>query len=96
MTARPAGPRMYSSHCLHSLRLTGLPAHLSDDVTARVRQLGLRRRGCRCGRWQRSPPVLRPVGNGTYTVASSRTIALHVNNMNSFLSINSFDQPYHY
>ena len=63
MTARPVRPRMYSSHCLHSLRLTGPPAHLSDDVTSRVRQLGLRRRGCRGGRWQRSPPVLRPVGD---------------------------------
>ena len=74
MTARPVRPREYSSHCLHLLWLTGPPAHLSDDVTSRVRQLGLRRRGCLGGRWQRSPPVLRPVGNGAYTVASNRTL----------------------
>ena len=48
------------------------PARLSDDVTSRVRQLGLVRRGRRGGRsvrarQQRSPPVLRPVGNGAYT-----------------------------
>jgi len=49
MTARPVRPREYSSHCLHLLWLTGPPAHLSDDVTSRVRQLGLQRRGCRCG-----------------------------------------------
>jgi len=48
---------------------------LIASITSRVRQLGLRRRGCRGGGWQRSPPVLRPVGNGTYTVASSHTLA---------------------
>ena len=45
-----------------------------------MRQLGLERRGRRGGRsvrarQQRSPPVLRRLGNGAYTVTSCRTLA---------------------
>ena len=62
----------YSRRCLQSLR-SAVQAELGDDVAARVHQLGVRRhRGRRAGRAVRARlrtrPVLRPTGNGAYTV----------------------------
>lgn len=81
MTASPVLPVAYTRACLLSLRQQATPT-LCSDVIARVCLLGIRRRrrGRRAGHHVshsagtvRPAAVLRPVGNGAYTITGSRS-----------------------